>query len=164
MTFDKDITIAFSGHRTYRGEAGDELRCAVQELYDRGYIRFLCGMAWGFDLSAGEAVAALRQEHPEVKLVAVLPFKSFHRLFSGDDAERFRRLASVADEVVVVSSSDNKASFRMRNDFLVDNASCLVAWYDGGTKGGTAYTVKRARRKGLLVENLYPLPQLELEF
>ena len=47
----KNITVAFSGHRTYAGEACDELREMVVRLYNEGYRRFLCGMAWGFDLT-----------------------------------------------------------------------------------------------------------------
>lgn len=46
-------TAAFTGHRKYGGEADDELRLVVQDLYNRGITRFLCGMSWGFDLAAG---------------------------------------------------------------------------------------------------------------
>jgi hypothetical protein len=52
----------------------------------------------------------------------------------------------------------------MRNDYLVENSSVLVAWFDGQPRGGTAYTVRRARRKGVRIENLYPQSQMELEF
>ena len=38
----KDITVAFTGHRTYRHEADDELRLLVRRLYAEGYSRFLC--------------------------------------------------------------------------------------------------------------------------
>ena len=46
-------TVAFTGRRTYRGEADDELRRVVRDLHERGFSRFLCGMSWGFDLAAG---------------------------------------------------------------------------------------------------------------
>ena len=118
MDYEKNITVAFSGHRTYQGEANEELRCVVARLYDEGYRRFLCGMAWGF----------------------------------------------AADAIVVVSKSEGKVAYRMRNDYLVDNSSVLVAWFDGQPRGGTAYTVRRARRKGVRTENLYPQPQMELQF
>ena len=45
---------------------------------------------------------------------------------------------------------------------LVDHAAVVVAWYDGGREGGTAYTVKRARRSGVPVINLRPSEQLSL--
>ena len=44
----------------------------------------------------------------------------------------------------------------MRNNYLVDHASLLVAWYDG-SPGGTRHTVSRALRRGLEFVNLHPL-------
>ena len=158
------ITVAFSGHRTYRGEVAEELRALVGGLYDEGFRRFLCGMAWGFDLAAGEAVAELKQRCSDVELVAVVPYEGFRGLFHGKDGEQYYRVLAAADEVVVVSECEPKVAFRMRNDFLADNASCVVAWFNGVGRGGTAYTVKRARRRGVRVENLFPSSQLELGF
>ena len=164
MDYEKNITVAFSGHRTYQGEAKEELRGVVARLYDEGYRRFLCGMAGGFDLAAGEAVAELKRAHSDVELIAVVPYEGFYRLFHAEDAEQYRRVADAADAIVVVSESEGKVAYRMRNDYLVENSSVLVAWFDGVPRGGTAYTVRRARRKGVRVENLYPQSQMELEF
>ena len=151
MDCTENITVAFSGHRTYRGEVEEELCVLIGRLYDEGYRRFLCGMAWGFDLAAGEAVA-------------VVPYDGFRGLFHGEDGEQYDRVVAAADEVVVVSECEPKLAFRMRNNFLVDNASVVVAWFNGIGRGGTAYTVKRARKRGVKVENLYPSSQLELAF
>ena len=164
MDYEKNITVAFSGHRTYRGEANEELRCVVARLYDEGYRRFLCGMAWGFDLAAGEAVAELKRAHSGVELLTVVPYEGVYRVFHAEDAEQYRRVADAADAIVVVSESEGKVAYRMRNDYLVENSSVLVAWFDGQPRGGTAYTVRRARRKGVRIENLYPQAQMELEF
>jgi uncharacterized phage-like protein YoqJ len=164
MDYEKNITVAFSGHRTYQGEACEELRGVVARLYDEGYRRFLCGMAWGFDLAAGEAVAELKRAHSDVELIAVVPYEGFYRLFHAEDAEQYRRVADAADAIVVVSESEGKVAYRLRNDYLVENSSVVVAWFNGVPRGGTAYTVRRARRKGVRIENLYPQSQMELEF
>ena len=60
MTEDRLTTVAFTGHRTYDGQAAAALRATVGELYARGFRTFLCGMAMGFDLAAAEAVLACR--------------------------------------------------------------------------------------------------------
>jgi len=60
MTEDRLTTVAFTGHRTYGGQAAAALRATVGELYARGFRTFLCGMAMGFDLAAAEAVLACR--------------------------------------------------------------------------------------------------------
>ena len=56
MIADPLISVAFSGHRTYRGDAAGTLHRTLEELYARGFRTFLSGMAVGFDLAAAEAV------------------------------------------------------------------------------------------------------------
>ena len=159
----RNHTVAFTGHRTYDGVADDELRQIVRYLYERGMNRFLCGMAWGFDLAAGRIVTELKREGADVELVAVEPFAEFRAMFSGDDIALYDEVLRAADERVVVAENDKMAYMR-RNDYLVDNAAVVVAWWDGKPRSGTAYTVKRARKKRLEIVNLFPRPQLELEF
>ena len=162
MNSRRNITVAFTGHRTYCGEANSDLRQTILKLCEEGFTRFLCGMAWGFDLAAGEAVAEAKKHCSEIELVAVVPYDGFGELFRGDDAEQYGRVMAAADEVVVVSEQGGDAAFRRRNDYLVDNASIVVAWFDGAPRGGTAYTVRRARHSRLPVVNLMHNPQLEL--
>ena len=162
MNSRRNITVAFTGHRTYCGEANSDLRQTILKLCEEGFTRFLCGMAWGFDLAAGEAVAEAKKHCSEIELVAVVPYDGFEGLFHGDDAEQYGRVMAAADEVVVVSEQGGDAAFRRRNDYLVDNASIVVAWFDGVPRGGTAYTVRRARHSRLPVVNLMHNPQLEL--
>ena len=68
MIADSRTSVAFTGHRTYRGAAADALRRTVGELYARGFRNFLSGMAMGFDLAAAEAVLELRERAPGVRL------------------------------------------------------------------------------------------------
>lgn len=159
----ESIAVAFTGHRTYRSEADEELRQLLEELYAEGTRRYLCGMAWGFDLSAGEAVVQHKLLHEDVELVAVEPFAEFRSLFRGEDAERYDALIAAADCRVVVGEN-NVGAYMRRNDYLVDHSSLVVAWWDSRRDGGTAYTALRARRKGREVINLYPDPQLNIPF
>ena len=157
-------TVAFTGHRSYRAQADDELRAVVRDLVGQGFTRFLCGMAWGFDLAAGSVVAQLKREYPQIELVAVEPYEGFRSLFRGEDGELYDRVLTAASERVVVGDEEGAVAYMRRNDYLVDNASVVVAWCDGRGRGGTTYTVERARKSRVEVINLYPEPQLELEF
>lgn len=159
----KAYTASFTGHRTYNGETDDELRLLIRHLYERGITRYLCGMSWGFDLMAGRLVAEFKQEYPHVELVAVEPFEGFRDLFSGEDGRLYDAVLAAADERVIVGE-DSKGVYMLRNDYLVDNASLMVAWYNNIPRGGTAYTVRRARKRRVEIVNLYPDPQLDLEF
>ena len=160
MTCERSHTAAFTGHRTYRGEAAEALASLLGDLHAEGYRRFLCGMALGFDMAAAEAVLALRAAHPEVRLVCVVPFAGQDRRFPAVEQERYRRILEAADETVVLRDDYRPDCYARRNDRLTDGASAVVAWYDGSS-GGTHYTVRRARRLGLRVLNLWQNPQAE---
>ena len=56
MIPDPCTTVAFTGHRTYCGEAAAALAAAIRGLHAHGFRTFLCGMAVGFDLAAAEAL------------------------------------------------------------------------------------------------------------
>jgi len=181
MTEDRLTTVAFTGHRTYDGQAAAALRATVGELYARGFRTFLCGMAMGFDLAAAEAVLACRASQtasvfspaagsvsaffpephsphmpmPGLRLVAVIPFRGQESRFPAVDRERFRRVLAAADHSVTLSPSYHAGCYAVRNNYLVEHAALLVAWYDG-SPGGTHYTVRRALVRGLEFINLHP--------
>lgn len=154
MTHELQSTVAFTGHRTYAGEASEALRDAIEGLYARGYRTFLDGMAAGFDLAAAEAVLACRPAMPGLRLVAVSPFAGQEMRFSAADRARFRSVSEAADAVLLLSPVYHAGCYAVRNNYLVDHASLVVAWYDG-SPGGTHYTVRRALRRGLEVLNLH---------
>ena len=278
MTEDRLTTVAFTGHRTYDGQAAAALRATVGELYARGFRTFLCGMAMGFDLAAAEAVLACRDSEtgsafspavdsaaassasvfspasalssaatsaavvssapdsvssfspvsvpasalssaatsaaafssapdsvssfspaafptstlapaassasafpsamvsasvfspasapdphfphtpmPGLRLVAVIPFRGQESRFPAADRECFRRVLAAADHSVTLSPSYHAGCYAVRNNYLVEHAALLVAWYDG-SPGGTHYTVRRALGRGLEFINLHAHP------
>jgi conserved hypothetical protein len=73
------------------------------------------------------------------------------------DRERFRRVLAAADHSVTLSPSYHAGCYAVRNNYLVEHAALLVAWYDG-SPGGTHYTVRRALGRGLEFINLHPHP------
>jgi len=155
MICDPSASVAFTGHRTYAGQADAALRRIVRELHIGGFRTFLSGMAVGFDLAAAECVLACREELPDLRLVAVVPFEGQQARFSEVDKARFGRIAALADETIVLSAVYHRGVYTVRNDFLVDHAAHLVAWFDG-SGGGTSYTVRRAFRLGRRIDNLCP--------
>lgn len=148
-------TAAFTGHRTYCGEASAALRCAVGTLYAEGFRTFLSGMAAGFDLAAAEAVLECRRTLPGLRLVAVVPFEGQQNRFSSRDRELFERIIAAADETVVLSAHYHKGVYMLRNDYLVAHAARIVAWFDS-SPGGTFYTLRRAVQAGRRIDNLCP--------
>ncbi len=162
VSLDRAVTVAFTGHRSYDGSAAGLLARTVRALYARGFRTFLSGMAPGFDLAAAEAVLEMAGECPGIGVVAVIPFAGHIDRLSEADRLRYRRVLEQAADVVTLADHYNRRAYFRRNDFLVDNASYVVSWYDGCIDCGTGYTVSRARRCHLPVENLYPDPQQNL--
>lgn len=161
ITYNREITACFTGHRTYDGSRNEELKSAIRELYARGYRIFLCGMAVGFDLAAAECALSLRDELQELRIVAVVPFEGMERRFSESQRALFEQISQESEEVVTLATHYSSSVYAMRNNYLVDNSSAVIAYFDG-SKGGTAYTVRRAVKSLSLIVNIYNNPQQRL--
>ena len=118
-------------------------------------------MALGFDIEAAEVALALRGELAGLRVVAVVPFEGMQRGFSEEWRSRFERIIAEADEAITLAPKYSVEVYAVRNNFLVDNSSACIAYFDG-SKGGTAYTVRRAVKSLLRLTNLYHNPQKKL--
>ena len=161
MNSEKSITASFTGHRDYDSRYDESLRTQIRQLYEAGYRIFLCGMARGFDLAAGEAVVALQSECTQIKLRCIIPYRGHEQSLSERDRERYRRLTEMADEVVTLAEQYHAGAYHFRNDYLVNNASAIVAYYNG-SKGGTHYTMRRALKRYLRIHNICTFREGEL--
>ena len=147
-------SVAFTGHQDYDGRADEVLHAAVRGLWSEGYRSFLSGMACGFDLAAAEAVLSLREECEGMELIAVVPFAGQQERFPDPDKQRYKAVLTAADRTVVLADAYSRGCYYRRNDYLVEHAGCVVAWYVRKSSG-TGYTVRRARQHGIEVLNLY---------
>lgn len=150
-------TVCFTGHRKIPPKQADalarQLRSTLIRLIKDEYIYFDAGGALGFDTLAAQTVLDLRAEHPQIKLILVLPCLSQTRGWSARDIEIYEDIKNKADKVVYTSQEYTKGCMHKRNRHLVDNSSVCVCYLTGST-GGTAYTVDYARRNKLTVINL----------
>ena len=159
MRFSKVKSVAFTGHRSVPyaqiGIVRFRLQNAVKRFYNNGYRIFYCGMAVGFDLLAAEVVLSLKEELKDIKLVAAVPFKNQYFKFTREDKKRYFEVLKKADEVIVLSEEYYKGCLLRRNDFMLENCSSLIAFYNGEQKGGTYYTCKHAEERRMPVLNIY---------
>lgn len=159
---------AFTGHRPKKfpwrdNEADarcDALKKALAEqivgLVDAGYTDFFSGMAEGVDTWAALAVLALKEENPVLKLHCVLPCEGQADRWSSSSRELYFSILEQADSLVYVSREYSKDCMLKRNRYLVDHAACLLAVYNGEWRGGTAMTVRYARKLGREIVVLEP--------
>ena len=159
LKFDRTVSAAFTGHRFYdfsqREFIQERLTSAISEAYDHGIRNFISGFALGIDLMAAQLVQSLKCNLPGISLTAAIPFEGQAERYNISDKRVYRRLLELADKVIVLSDCYYPRCFLDRDEFMVENASYLIAYYDGREKGGTYYTVKKARARGIPIINVY---------
>lgn len=143
--FDKNVTCAVTGHRVLKNDFDDyKLIETLQNLIERGYTTFLIGMAKGFDMKCFEALLSL--ENKNVEIIACVPCKNQSAGYSKKDKERYTALIQQATKVIKLGDEYFNGCMQIRNRFMVDNASVLLA-YMYAERGGTLYTVNYAKKK-----------------
>lgn len=144
---DIEKTCAFTGHRVIRDIIdGEQLERIVTEYIDGGYDTFLCGMAIGFDMLAAELILKIKETR-NIKLVACVPCPAQEKYFSPEDKKRYGEIIARCDEVRVLNDHYYRGCMQMRDRYMVDNASLVIA-YRRVNEGGTHYTVKYAAENG----------------
>jgi len=163
----RDTTVSFSGYRPEKLPDGGvensqsiktmqtELREIIAESIESGFNTFLVGMADGFDTMAAEEVISLKNFH-KIRLVAVVPFDD-----GRPQSDRVNYILAHSDDTVILSDTYSKGAYFQRNEYMVDNSSRLVCYYDG-RYGGTEYTIDYAKKQGIEVINLWERTAMEL--
>ena len=150
-------TICFTGHRRLEAHEARSIELQLDQLlpscYDKGYRVFLTGGALGFDMLAAEAVDRLKHDHPDVKLILVLPCADQSCRWTEADCRRYERILYTADEIRVLSPAYYKGCMMNRNQHMVDHSS-LCLCYLNKFKGGTVSTVAYAMRVKVPILNV----------
>ncbi|MEG2378376.1 MAG: SLOG family protein [Clostridia bacterium] len=130
-----------------------ELEIHIAALANQGITCFGSGGALGFDLMAADAVIAMRNKRPELKLIVFVPCRDQDKTWRESDRQHYRDVLAKADEVIYVGESYTDGCMHARNRRMVESASVCIAYLEKRT-GGTAYTVNYAFGNGLKVYNL----------
>lgn len=166
-------TCFFTGHR-FISEAQKQMlylpltQCILQ-LAEEG-IRYFCdGGAVGFDLYCAQTVLLLQRQYRELQLVMTLPCRNQTDkwLNHGEDGLENIRLyhfvKSQATAVVYIRDFYQPGCMQERNQFMVDHSCQCITYWNGSYRGGTAQTVRMAKRAGIPIWNLYPRDPLPMK-
>jgi uncharacterized phage-like protein YoqJ len=155
---EKGSTCCFTGHRPQKlhqeeKEVREGLEAAVRQAYTDGYRCFISGMAMGVDLWAGEAVIKLKSLYPDVLLIAAIPYPGQEKHFPREWKEMYAEVLSGCDHAEILSEEYRKGVFALRDRWMVDHSSRIIAVYNG-EPGGTALTIAYAKREGLELKGI----------
>ena len=126
----------------------ETLAAQVAMLIENGYTEFLSGMAPGVDMWAAQIVLSLRVTNPSLRLHCILPCTGQSARWSAASREQYRAILEQADSIIFVNRANKKDCMLERDRFLVSYASLVLAVYNGERRGGTAATVRYARKLG----------------
>lgn len=149
----------FTGHRPAQlpwikkedSERCIELKKVISRVIDTavsdGYTDFYCGMALGIDTYCAEAVIEKMKNNKSIKLHAALPCPEQFLGWSEKDRERFENILKHTATKTVINPLYTDTCMISRNRFMVDNSERLIAVWSGFFRGGTAYTVRYAKKE-----------------
>jgi uncharacterized phage-like protein YoqJ len=145
----------FTGHRPEKLQRSDEeiridLEKEIREAIRVGLNVFITGMARGIDLEAAEIVLQLRSEGYPVRLICASPYPGFEKSWSGTWKERYGCIVAKADLVRYICPQYSKWCFQIRNEWLVNHSSRVIAVFNG-SPGGTKNTIEYALKQGVPV-------------
>lgn len=144
--------VAGTGHRSVDCESEEAVRKNVREfLESSGADVFICGMANGFDLWAGDEARLLG-----IEVWAAKPWTT-HKAVVGDE-QLYASVLEYASKVVNVVESDTFPgpwAYHLRNEWMVDHANEVVSYWNGKEAGGTFACRNYAHRKEVPVTNVY---------
>ena len=163
----RENTCCFTGHRTIPERdlafVREKTVHAVRLLSSCGFRFFLCGGAVGFDMLAEDVIAEEAAKNSSVSLVLAIPCRNQTENWlkagkGGTSAIReYMRLKAAAESVIYLHDFYFDGCMRERNQFMVDNSSFCVAYYNGSFRSGAGQTFRMAQKAGLKIYNIYGL-------
>ena len=159
MKLIREKSCCFTGHRLIAGEElpalQERLREEIIRLAGEGIDTFLAGGALGFDTLAAQEVLSLRKtELPEIHLVLVLPCLGQESRWDSESIQLYHSLIRQADETIYTGDVYSEGCMHTRNRYLVNHSSHCLCYLKDTAQGGTAYTVRYAKKQGLEIRNL----------
>ncbi len=145
----------FTGHRPEKLDRPEAeivawLESEIRKAVDDGFVTFISGMARGVDIWAAEIVLRLRDEGLPIHLICASPFEGFERRWEESWRNRYINVIKKADLVKYICKHYSRACFQIRNEWMVDRSSRIIAVYDGHS-GGTKNTICYAQSKEITV-------------
>lgn len=131
------------------------IRSRILQKIDEGYNYFISGMAQGADMLCADIILDLKHDYPDIKLECALPCEEQTKFWPDIQKQAYSEILAHSDYITVISERYNLACLHMRNQYMVQKSSCIIAIWNG-TNGGTKNTIMLASKYGLPIEIINP--------
>ena len=148
----------FTGHRPQKLNYTEEeikvlLEKAIDKAIEKGYVTFITGMAMGVDIWAAEIVLQKRKSNKNIHLICAIPHPGFEKRRNETEKNRFNKIVSNADFVRKINSFYFSGCYQVRNEWMVNRSSLVIAAFDG-RRGGTRNMIDYAKKNDIEVWNI----------
>lgn len=136
----------FTGHRPEKLHIDEAtitqgLRLAIERSIADGFLTYISGMSRGVDIWAAEQVLLCRRRDQRIHLICALPHPDFETRWGPMWQKRYRDILQQADWIETVCGVYSRESYQIRNEWMVNHCSRIIAVYHG-EKGGTKNTLE----------------------
>lgn len=146
------MIIAITGHRPEDCRSEEDVRRRFRDSFEPDKTTaVICGMAAGVDLWAADEARLLG-----IEIWAARPW-STHGPRRGDEV-LYGTIITEASKVVAVTSIDRYPGpwvYQKRNEWMVDHATDVWAYWSGKEYGGTFNCITYAKNKEVPIKNVY---------
>lgn len=149
------MIIAFTGHRSEDCRSEDDVRARVRNALSdtpEAVEAVICGMANGFDLWAAHEAHSLG-----IPVWVARPWTTHAARV--EDRDLYLELVRICSRYHVVETATLNYPgpwvYHKRNEWMVDNATHVMAYWNGKRKGGTFACINYANKVGKPLRNIY---------
>lgn len=154
---EREWICCFTGHRRINGPTLEALSSLLDGVLDRliadGVTVFRTGGAVGFDTLAALKVLERRRTSPHIALHLCLPCRNQTDRWGERSRDYYDYILSEADCVEYLYDDYVKGCMLARNRRMVEGSQFCIG-YCRTDRGGSAYTLDYAKKKGVRVINL----------
>jgi len=135
----------------------DILKDVLNDILDgTSSVDIMSGMSLGSEQIVAELAIKAKKKHPELRLIAAIPFEGRDSVWSTKASFKYQRLLRDSDKVECVSKGGfDITKIYARNKFVVDKSDCLISVWNGDN-GGIAKSIQMAKDKGIPVIIINP--------
>ena len=141
-------TCCVTGHRDMDTEQMEEIRDAlkkeVEKAVEDGYVSFLSSFTGPAEQVFAETVLDLKKDHPDLRLYAVIPYRT--KLVRLMDQEAAKRLLDACEDIIVLKEEYQPNVYTEQNRYLAEHSDRAIIVYDGREKGATVNMIRQVHR------------------
>lgn len=148
------MRLSFTGNRstTKNKELMWRLHQTIEMYIEKGCVDFLCGGSIGADTFFALSVLKHKEKYKNIKLILYLPCREQDKLWNQQQKEQYKEILEKADEVVYISEHYTDSCMLLRNLKLIEDSTHLLSIFNGESKGGTYYTINKAKKLDTIKE------------